>query len=178
MAKAENRALISLPFGRLLWWTPGTFPVDTIATDAIGKVADLTAEQYAAITSGDLVVRGLFPPDDAVAFQLEPDRELGGWSLDDSMIAGTGEIEEPPMTTGSHVVRRASDGETVLTVIEYGPARITWESDSSVLILAMGSGVSQPFQWIRCSLTGTCQRVGRESASLYDPLVLATRRNA
>lgn len=105
------------------------------------------------------------------------DGQLGVWSSDDLMIAGTAEVYAGTDLTEVFLVKRATDGATLLGVVVLGVPQITWETNSTVLIMARPGDFTH-FQLIRCTLTGACQRVGPLWPTKYGPYIVADRRNS
>ena len=169
--------LTSIGRQRVVWWTPGTTAVATVADKVAAGAADLSAGDYALRVPTHYRVLGIPPatsPDWEVAGE---DWELGAWSPDDSSLAATGEVLRGTPDVEIYHVVQASDGVELLTVRVLGYPQITWEDDAHVLIRTGDSG-STFHQLIRCTLAGVCERVGGTSTSPFGPYVLATRRNS
>jgi hypothetical protein len=159
------------------WWTPSTGKAPVVVADEIGVSADLTAWQWAAHGNG-LQVMGI-PPDSRPSWSTEEDHQFGRWSLDDTMIASTGELGgfSGQDQTDSYIVQRASDGAGILAVLVPAHADINWETNST-LLMATRIGETPNYQLIRCNVAGSCQKVGPTSTSKYGALIPATRRNS
>ena len=167
---------------RALWWTPGTHATEVLESQNHGTMsADMSARQYVSYRAPDgggeveLWVAPIRPRVGAT-WDAGFESQYGVWSLDDLMVAGTGAMTLGEDYTESFSVHTASDGAHRLSVIVEGVPQITWESNSSLLIM---TGTAQDgFRLIRCSLTGVCQRVGPLSPTKYGPYVIADRRNS
>jgi len=172
-----NRVLVSA-YPNTQWWTPSTGKAPALAAGAIGESADLTAWQWAVRRSPLFDVQGI-PPDTSPDWPVgEEDIQLGPWSPDDTMIAGNNEVtEDNGGESSAYLVYRASDGASVLNVLVPGYPQITWETNSTVLMVARVDE-TPTYQLIRCTLTGTCDKVGPTSASKYAAIIPATRRNS
>lgn len=166
---------------RALWWTPGTQATEVLESQNHGTMsADMSARQYIshwAPEGGGEVELWVtpIPPRAGPTWDAGFESHFGVWSLDDLMVAGTGDVTLGTDFTENFVVYRASDGAHRLSVNVVGVPQITWESNSTLLIM---TGAFDGFQLIRCSLTGACQRVGPLSKTKYRPYVIADRRNS
>jgi hypothetical protein len=162
---------------RALWWTPGRFATSLLADGVDPMSADLSARQYVrheASNPSDFRVVSIPPRTTASWLIPEVDWQLGYWSTDDLRIAGTGEVTDGTDEVQAFFVRRASDGEGLLTVIVAGVPQITWEDSTTVLMMTRDDG----YRLIRCTLAGICHRIGASSSSRYGPYVVADRRNS
>lgn len=175
-----DRAMLSVE-ANTVWWTPGTDEVDTLRAAASGQSADLTAWQWAVRPQvGVYSVQGI-PPRTSPDWPIDQeDVILGPWSLDDRMVAGTNEVTDQGsgiVGATNYLVHRASDGESVFRVTGEFVPQITWESDTALLLRTYVEEDGN-HQLIRCTLGGSCQRVGPPSASQDGVIIPATRRNS
>ena len=164
--------------GRVLWWTPGVSATKTVMDGISPYRADLSAKQIAYHGADSRVHVDPLPGGTDPAWSTDQeDAMFGFWSPDDSHFVGTGEILDCDSIT-QHFDARKADGTAVLGVSVEGPPTPVWETNSTLLIPTyQGSTVNggPGFQIIRCTLTGTCQRVGPSAASKYAGYVLADR---
>jgi hypothetical protein len=165
------------------WWTPATGAVTAIRENTDGLAADLSAWQWAVRPEGGdytAHVRGIPPatePDwPAVAEGSEP--TFGSWSLDDKKIAGhNGWNVDNEEEANAYIVHRASDGARLLSVWGNQIVRIEWETNSALLMRTRIKG-TRTYQLIRCTLSGSCSRVGPSTRYYHGGIIPVTRRNS
>jgi hypothetical protein len=164
---------------RVLWWTPRHTHTSTLADGVDTMSADLTARQYVRRQGSEFLVASI-PPRQTPAWPIaQEDWELGYWSPDDKAIAGTGEVPDGTAETQVFLVQRAATGASLLTVLVPGVPQMVWENNSTLLIMTRVDDESpRRYQLIRCTLSGSCSRVGGVSSTKYGPYVLADRRNS
>ena len=162
------------------WWNPSSDAVTDLREDAAGESADLSAWQW-AVRPYDGVdpysVQGIPPagsPDWPVG---QEDFRLGPWSLNDGMVAGNNEVTDERTEASSYLVHRSSDGSHLLSVMGNQDPQVTWESDSALLLRTRVAGTST-YQLIRCTLAGSCQRVGPATTDRRGVIIPASRRNS
>ena len=56
--------------------------------------------------------------------------------------------------------------------------QITWESDSALLLRTRIAGTTMRYQLIRCTLAGSCYRVGPSTSDRLGVIIPASRRNS
>jgi hypothetical protein len=161
------------------WWNPATNAVTDLRDDATGESADLSAWQWAVRPQvGAYSVEGI-PPDTEPDWPVaQEDFRFGPWSLDDQRLAGNNEVTDDANEASAYVVYRTSDGAHLLSVIGNQPPRVVWETDSALLMRTRIEGTSRTYQLIRCTLSGSCSRVGPSTNYVRGGLIPATRRNS
>ena len=82
-----------------------------------------------------------------------------------------------PDETETYAVYRASDGGRVLSVYGNHPPQITWETNSALLLLTR-IGDTASYQLIRCTLSGSCSKVGPSTSDRRGVIIPAFRRNS
>ena len=102
-------------------------------------------------------------------------------SLDDTKIVGNDERTDRDGGFGSsaYLVFRASDGALLLVVRNQSPSQATWETNSRVLLRThLPDSSPTTYQLIRCTLSGSCSRVGPRTTEVDGAIIPATRRNS
>jgi hypothetical protein len=182
-----NRALI-LTADRTsidtFWWTPSSDSLELLRPDASIESADLSAWDWAVRPqdgSDPYSVQGL-PPHTAPNWRVdEQDINLTAWSLDDTKIVGNNERTEGDgeISSTAYLVHRASDGAQLLVVLNESPSQATWETDNRVLLRTkLPESSPRTYQLIRCTLSGSCSRVGPRTTEVDGAIIPATRRNS
>ena len=164
----------------------GTGPntLDLLRPDANVESADLSAWEWAVRPrdgSDPYSVQGL-PPHTAPNWPVgEQDFNLTAWSLDDTKIVGNDERTEQDggFASSVYLVNRASDGAQLLAVFNQSPSQATWETNNRILLRTKLTDSSPPtYQLIRCTLSGSCSRVGPRTTEVDGAIIPATRRNS
>ena len=165
------------------WWTPATGAVTDIRDDTAGEAADLSAWQWAVRPQvGDFTVQGIPPTTEPDWPAVEDSRGFepyfGTWSLDDKKIAGhNGWNADNEEEANAYIVHRASDGAHLLSVWGNQIVRIEWETSSALLMRTRIEG-TRTYQLIRCTLSGSCSRVGPSTRYYHGGIIPVTRRNS
>ncbi len=159
------------------WWTPASDALTLLRAFAGGQSADLSAWQWAVRPDvGVYSVQGI-PPDTEPDWPVsEEDWIIGPWSPDDAMVAANNEVVDGTDEASAYMVLRASDGADLLTVLGAQHPQITWETNSSLLLRTRND--TGAYQLIRCTLAGSCERVGPSTTSRHGVIIPATRRNS
>ena len=167
-----------------VWWTPTSGILDLLRPEASVESADLSAWDWAVRPrdgSDPYSVQGL-PTHTAPDWPVEEeDVNLTAWSPDDTKIVGNDERTDRDGGFGSsaYLVYRASDGALLLVVRNESPWQATWETDSRVLLRTHLPGSSpSTSQLVRCTLSGSCSRVGPPTTEVDGAIIPATRRNS
>ena len=167
------------------WWTPATGAVTDIRENTDGEAADLSAWQWAVrpqVGTYTAHVRGIPPATEPDWPAAEDDRgfspEFSAWSLDDKLIVGhNGWHADNEEEVNAYVVHRASDGAYLLGVWGSLPPRVEWETSSALLMRTRIKG-TRTYQLIRCTLSGSCSRVGPSTRYYHGGIIPVTRRNS
>jgi hypothetical protein len=165
-----------------VWWTPRSDALDLLRPNVGVESADLSAWDWAVRPRvGSYSVQGL-PPHPAPNWPVGPeDVNLTAWSPDDTMIVGNDERTERLGGYGSsaYLVYRASNGTLLLAVLNESPSQATWETNSRVLLRThLPASSPSTYQLIRCTLSGSCSRVGPRTTEVDGAIIPATRRNS
>lgn len=167
-----------------VWWTPRSGALDLLRPDVSVESTDLSAWDWAVRPrdgSDPYSVQGL-PSHTAPNWPVsQEDVNLTAWSPDDTMLVGNDERTDRISGFGSssYLVYRASDGTLLLAVRNESPSQATWETDSRVLLRTHLPGSSpRTYQLIRCTLSGSCSRVGPRTTEVDGAIIPATRRNS
>jgi len=160
------------------WWNPVTDEVTTLRENASVESVDLSAWQWAVRPQvGVYSVSGI-PPDTEPNWAVgQEDARLGPWSNDDAYVAGNNEVTDDFDEATSYQVNRTSDGQVVFGVQGNHPPQITWETDTTLLLRTRVSELGN-YQLIRCTLTGSCSRVGPSTSDRRGVIIPAHRRNS
>ena len=161
----------------IVWWNPATDVMTTVYADSWGESADLNAWQMAIRPRTSAYILRSIGSATSPNWAVEPDEtRLGPWSLNGAYVAGNGEVNEGNEALSYHV-HRTSDGEDVLNLRLQAVPQITWETNST-LLLATHIWDTSRYQLIRCTLSGSCSRVGPSSPDPQGAIIPATRRNS
>jgi hypothetical protein len=158
------------------WWNPATNEVTSLLENASAESVDLSAWQWAVRPQvGVYSVQGLPSHTEPNWVVGAEDIRLGPWSLNDAYLAGNNEVVEDEAE--SYQVHRTSDGSVVFRVQGHHPPQITWENNSTLLLRTRIDG-TRTYQLIRCTLAGSCYRVGPSTTDVRGAIIPAHRRNS
>ncbi len=92
-------------------------------------------------------------------------------------MASNDEVTDGHQEAFSYAAHRTSDGRVVWGVGGNHDPQITWESNSA-LLLRTRIPHTMRYQLIRCTLAGSCYRVGPSTSDRLGVIIPATRRNS
>jgi hypothetical protein len=188
MGYGTDRALLGhdpqggggLPSGNanIVWWNPAANTLTTVYAHASAEAADLNAWQMAVRPQTSTYnLRNIGGPGTSPNWTIEPeDTRLGPWSLNGAYVAGTSEVNEGDEAQTYHV-HRTSDGGSVWGIQVQAPPQITWETNSTLLLRTHIWNTTR-YQLIRCTLSGSCSKVGPSTTDRRGSIIPATRRNS
>lgn len=183
MGYGTDRALLGYastgsPGSEIVWWNPATDALTTVYANASAESADLNAWQMAIRPqTSAYTLRGIGGPETSPSWTIEPeDTRIGPWSLDGAYVAGNSEVNEGDEAQTYHV-HRTSDGGSVWGIQVQAAPQMTWETNSTLLLRTHIWDTSR-YQLIRCTLSGSCSKVGPSTTDRRGSIIPASRRNS
>jgi hypothetical protein len=176
MGYGVDRALLGSD-GNIVWWNPAANTLATVYADASAEAADLNAWQMAVRPQASGYALQNIGPATSPNWTIEPeDTRIGPWSLNGAYVAGSGEVNEGDEAQTYHV-HRTSDGGSVWGIQVQAPPQMTWETNST-LLLRTHIWDTLRYQLIRCTLSGSCSKVGPSTTDRRGSIIPASRRNS